>query len=157
MKKVLGFLAVMLVVCHVVCNVVCNVAYAGQVKKTVINETTISKSSPTVSGECYVGAADKVSFFAVYESSRATGAVTAELIAKVSQDASDYASAGFFDYNHGSVMESKYTLDDGGYELYSMWMPAAAQNVKITVSLPNASVYGPGETAKVTVYMVKDE
>lgn len=133
----------------------CGVSHAAQVVETIIDDVTLAKGSATDNGTAQIVGADKVAFFVTYDSSRTTAAVTATVQAAISYDGTNWATANWFDVAGGATPQSSETLSTD--TTYVGWLDKglAGQQLKITVTLDNAAVYGAGDTADVSVNVVE--
>src|SRR3990167_362364 len=135
--------------------------FAAQTTKTLINDETISGSSPAVEADSYIGDAEKVTFFITYDSNRTTAAVTAKVTIAVSIDGTNWHDISWFDVAGGATPQTSEDLSFvAGDGTYVGWFDKSltAPQMRIRVNITAAGItksYGPGETADVTVTIIE--
>lgn len=131
-----------------------NIAFAGQTETEII-DTTLSTTTTGAEADVYIGDADRVTFFITYDSAWDTAAVTAVVTVAISLDGTNWQDISWFDVAGGPTPQTSETLTLDG--TYTGWLfrGVTAPRLRIRVSLPNYAVYGPEDTAGVTVTVVQ--
>lgn len=130
--------------------------YAANVNKEII-DTTLNTTTPFTAENLYIGDAEKVSFFVTYDSSRATAAVTANVTMAASIDGINWTDISWFDVAGGGIPQTSETLSLDGTYVGWMFYSLPAQQIRIRANMVNSAVYGPGETAGITVTIVENK
>ena len=126
--------------------------FAGQTQTEII-DTKLTKAAPASSGDKFVGDANKVSFFVTYQSSSATGTVTADITMAASLDGVSWGQCYWMDGQNN--VTNTYTLKDSS--VYGMWLPqdVTIPQMRISVNATNYSTYDYQRTADISVTVVE--
>lgn len=133
--------------------------FAAQTQRTIVNGVTINRATPETEGTINVSDAEKIAFFVTYNSSSTTTGVTATVTASASVDGVNWQDISWFDVAGGVTPQTSEALDTNGTS-YIGWFDKALTAPYIRIGLDiteagDATIYGPVETATITVTVVE--
>lgn len=126
-------------------------AYAGQRSKTVIAETTLTKSESEVSVTLNTQGVTNLTIFVEYDEN---GAEPLTFTLDSSYDGSNWVNAKYYDYDGGATLQTSESISaDGWY--YAVWKEDfTTPYVRVHLI---GDTWGATSTATVTVYAVREQ
>lgn len=152
MKRLLVFLAIMLLACN---------AWGGQVQKEIIN-STLSKTNTSEEAEINIENSKRVSFFATIDNYRTTAQVTATVTVSMSLNGTDWTDISWFDVSGGATPQTSETTSLVK-QTYVGWLDNRLQAKYIRIKInandlkETAWHYMSLDTADISVTVVQDE